>query len=93
MKPDGERIDELAENMKLSMKIHADMIMSIDERLDRIAVTVDETTKNTNRNTESIKALTENAAKLDIKFERLAEVLTGLFVKHDERISALERKQ
>ena len=88
-----ERIGALDEYTKFTMKVHADMIMSIDTKLDQLSTTVKDLSEATRRNTENIHALTDRAAKSDIRFERLAEIMTGLLTNHDARITALEQKQ
>lgn len=80
-----EAITVIVHDTAFSQKLHADMIVSLDTQLQQLA-------EATARNTESIRALTENAARIDIKFERLAEIMTGLLQKHEERIAHLERK-
>ena len=86
-----EKTAAIVHDIAFSQKLHADMIVSLDTQMQQLSAKVDKLAEATARNTENIQALTENAAKLDIKFERLAAIMTGLLQKHDERIAILER--
>ena len=95
----NERLNAMASEYAFSLKLHADMIVSLDTQMQQLTANVDKLTIDV-RNltidvqnlTEISKRNTENAARLDTKFDRLAEIMTGLFQKHDERIAAIERK-
>ena len=86
-------LESLAQSTAFTLKVHADMIMSIDTKLERVSISIENLAENTRRNTEAIQALIERATKLDTKFDRLAQLMTGLFQKHDERITRLETRQ
>ena len=100
------RLNAMASEYAFSIKLHADMIVSLDTQMQQLTANVDKLTTDVRnltidvqnltidvRNlTEISKRNTEHAARLDIKFDRLAEIMTGLFQKHDERITAIERK-
>ena len=93
-------LESLAQSTAFTLRVHADMIVSIDTHLesisanfDKLADKVDKLAETTRRNSENIQALTEHAAHLDLKFDKLAELMTGLFQRHDERITALEQKK
>ena len=86
------RLNAMASEYAFSLKLHADMIVSLDTQMQQLTANVDKLTIDVRDLTEISKRNTEHAARLDAKFERLAEIMTGLFQKHDERIAAIERK-
>ena len=88
-----EKLTSTVNDIAFSQKLHADMLVSLDTQMQQLTANVDKLTIDVRDLTEISKRNTENAARLDIKFERLAEIMTGLFQKHDERIGAIERNQ
>ena len=69
----------------MSQKLHANMLASRDSQMQQLTAKIDKLAESSARNTENIQARTENAARLDIKFERHLEIMTGLLQKQDER--------
>ena len=87
-----EAITVIVHDTAFSQKLHADMIVSLDTQLQQLAEATARNTKSIQALIENAARLDENAARLDIKFERLAEIMTGLLQRHEERIASLERK-
>ena len=81
-----EKLTATVHDIAFSQKLHADMLVSLDTHMQQLTANVDKLAG-------KVDKLTEHAATLDIKFERLAEIMTGLFQKHDERIVSLERNK
>ena len=80
-----EKLTATVHDIAFSQKLHADMLVSLDTHMQQLTAKLDKLAEATARNTESIQALTKNAARLDIKFERYVEIMTGLLQKQDER--------
>ena len=95
----NERLNAMAGEYAFSLKLHADMIVSLDTQMQQLTANVEKLTTDVQNLTIDVKNLTElsrriteHSARLDLKFDRLAEIMTGLLQKHDERITAIERK-
>ena len=52
-----QRLNALAESTAFTLKVHTDMMMSIDTKLESIATDLQELTANSKRDAESIRAL------------------------------------
>ena len=104
--PFNARLEALAESTAFTFKIHSDMIMSIDTKLDRMAERqnnaeskMETLTANLQTLTDSVSALAEkvdkladHGARLETKLERLADMTTGIFASLAGRVSTLESK-
>ncbi len=66
-----QRLNALAESTAFTLKVHTDMMMSIDTKLESIATDLQELTANSKRDAESIRALARIA---EIHERRLSDI-------------------
>ncbi len=74
-----ERLDDLAKNTAITLKIHADMIVSVDTKLHEIAEHQAYTDRQVEKLTGLVQQQDEAATRAESKIGHLADIATSFF--------------